>query len=55
MSLVEVENIATLQLFTVGGSGSMLPQEMLVNLGDLRCILVPSEGHHQNHDCLLSY
>ena len=40
MSLVEVENMATLQSFTLGGSGGMLPQEILVSLGLLRGFLV---------------
>ena len=35
MSLAEVENMATLQLFTLGGSGGMLPRENLI-LGALR-------------------
>ena len=43
MSLAEVEDMATLQLFTVGGSGGMLPQEILIISGVLRCILVHSE------------
>ena len=67
MSLAEVENMATLQLFTVGGPGGMLPQKILGILGVLRCILVHSEAyreahrvsqeeaHHHNHHCLLSY
>ena len=33
MSLAEVENIAALQLFTPGGSGGMVPQEILFILG----------------------
>ena len=45
MSLAEVENMAALQLFTVGESGGMLPQENLINSGVLRCILVHSEKH----------
>ena len=40
MSLVEVENTAALQSFTLGGSGAMAPQEIL---GLLRHILVHSE------------
>ena len=40
MSLVEVENTAALQSFTLGGSGAMLLQEIL---GLLRHILVHSE------------
>jgi len=47
MSLAEVDNMATLQLFTVGGSGGMLPQEILVILGVLRCIVVHSEAHRE--------
>ena len=42
MSLAEVENMTTLQLFTVGGSGGMLTQEIL---GVLRCILRDTENH----------
>ena len=38
MSLAEVENMAALP-FTLGGSGCMLPQEILVILGVLSCIL----------------
>ena len=41
MSLAEVENMATLQLFTVGGSGGML-QKFLMILGVLRCSEVHS-------------
>ena len=45
MSLAEVANMAVLQLFTLGGSGDMLPQEILVILGVLRCILRDTEKH----------
>ena len=45
ISLAEVENMATLQLFTLGGSGGMFPQEILVILGVLRSILVHSEAY----------
>jgi len=45
MSLAEVANMAALQLFTVGGSGGMLPQDILVILGVLRCILRDAEKH----------
>ena len=47
MSLAEVENMAALHPFTLGGSGSMLPQEILVILGVLRCILVQSETYRK--------
>ena len=33
MSLAKVENVAALQLFTLGGSGGMPPQEILTILG----------------------
>ena len=36
--LAEVENMAAMQSFTVGGSGGMLPHEILVILGVLRRI-----------------
>ena len=49
MSLAEVENMATLQLFTLGGSGGMLPQEML---GVLRHILVHSEAYREHTERL---
>ena len=39
MSLAEVENMAALELFTLGRSGGMLPQEVLVILDVLRHIL----------------
>ena len=45
MSLAELENMAALQLFTLGGSGGMLLQEILVILGVLRCILRHTEKH----------
>ena len=45
MSLAEVENMATLQLFTVGRSGGMLPQENLIISGLLRRIVVHSEAY----------
>ena len=43
--LAEVENMATLELFTLGRSGGMLPQENFVILGVLGCILVHSEAY----------
>ena len=49
MSLTEVENMATLQLFTLGGPGGMLPTEILIILGVLRCILVHSEAYREAH------
>ena len=63
ISLAKVENMAAMQLFTLGGSGSVLPR----NFGDFRCSEVHSEAHrephrasweethHHNHHCLLSY
>ena len=45
MSLAEVENMAALQPFTLGRSGVMVPQEILVILSVLRCILVHSEAY----------
>ena len=45
MSLAEVENMAALQLFTLGDA----PQEILVILGVLRCILVHSEAYKETH------
>ena len=39
MSLGEVVNIAALQLFTLGRSRGMIPQEILIILGVLRHIL----------------
>ena len=47
MSLAEVENMATIQLFTLGGSGGMLPQKFLMILAVLRCILVHSEAYRE--------
>ena len=44
ISLAEVENMAALQPFTLGGSGDMLPQEIL---GVLRRILVHSEAYRE--------
>ena len=35
MSLAEVENMATIQLFTLGGSGGMLPQKFLMILAEV--------------------
>ena len=57
MSLAEVENMADLQLFTLGGSGGMFPQEIFVILGVLRSILVHSEAYRETHraSCLPSY
>ena len=49
MSLAEVENMATLQSFTLGGSGGMLLQEMLIILGVLRHILVHSGAYREAH------
>ena len=49
MSLAEVENMAALHLFTVGGSGGMLPQEILMILGVLRRILGHSEAYREPH------
>ena len=49
MSLAEVKNKAALQLFTLGGSGGMLPQEILMILSVLRCILVHSEAYREAH------
>ena len=45
MSLAEVENMATLQLFTLGGVGGMLPQKILLILSILRRILRHTEKH----------
>ena len=44
MSLGEVVNMAAQKLFTLGGSGGMLPQKVLTILGVLRRILVHSEA-----------
>ena len=49
MSLGKVVNMAALQLFTLGGSGGMLPQEILMILGVLRRILVHSEAYRGAH------
>ena len=49
MSLGEVENMATLQLFTLGMSGAMLPQKNLMILSVLRCIPVHSEAYREIH------
>ena len=49
MSLAEVENMAAQQLFTLGVIGGMLPREILVILGVLRCILVHSEAYREAH------
>ena len=49
MSLAEVEKMAALQSFTVGQSGGMLPQEILVILGVLRQILTHSEAYREAH------
>ena len=49
MSLAEVENMAAQQPFTLGGSGGMLPQDILVILGVLRCILVHTEAYRGAH------
>ena len=52
MSLGEVENVAALQLFSLEGSGRMLPQENLVISGVLRCILVHSKAYRETHRAL---
>ena len=39
MLLAEVENMAALRSVHCRGSGGMLPQEILIILGVLRCIL----------------
>ena len=49
MSLAEVENVATIQLFTLEGSGGMLSQENLVISGFLRRILVHSKAYRETH------
>ena len=41
------ENMAALQLFTLGGSRGMLPQEILMTLGVLRHILVDSGAYRE--------
>ena len=45
MSLAEVENMAALQLFNVGGLGVWFPQEILGILDVLRCVLRHTEKH----------
>ena len=47
MSLSGVENMAALQLLTLGGYVGMLPQEILMILGVLRRILVQSEAYRE--------
>ena len=49
MSLGEVVNMAARKLFTLGGSGGILPQEILMILGVLRRILVHSEAYREAH------
>ena len=49
LSLGEVVNMAAQKLFTLGGSGGMLPQEILMSLGVLRRILVHSEAYREAH------
>ena len=49
MSLAEVENMAVLQLFTLGGSGGLFSQKIMVILGVLRCILMYSEAYRETH------
>ena len=50
MSLAEVENMATLQPFTLGGSGGSSPRKFDV----LTCILVHSEAYREAHmQCFL--
>ena len=49
MSLGEVMNMAAWKLFTQGGSGSMLLQEILMILGVLRRILAHSEVYREAH------
>ena len=44
-SLDEVVNMAGWKLFTLGASGGMFPQEIVMILGVLRRILVHSEKH----------
>ena len=41
--------MAAMQSFILGGSGEMLPQEVLVILGILRCVLVHSEAYREAH------
>ena len=45
----EVVNMATLQSFTLGGSGGMLPEENLIILGVLRRILMHSGAFREAH------
>ena len=45
MSLAEVENVAALQSFTLGGSGGMLPQEIFVI--QVRCSEAHSEAYRE--------
>ena len=45
----EVVNMATLQSFTLGRSGGMLPQENLIISGVLRRILMHSEAYREAH------
>ena len=47
--LAEVENMAVLQFLTLGGSGGILPQEILAILCALRHILVHSEAYREAH------
>ena len=49
MALAEVENMAALQLFNLGGCGGMLLQEILIISGVLRHILVHSEAYREVH------
>ena len=46
--LAEIDNMATLQLFAVGESRGMLPQEVFIILGILRHILVHSETYRKH-------
>ena len=45
MSLAEVEDVAAMHSLTLGGSGGMLRQEILVILGAFWCILRHTEKH----------
>ena len=49
MSLDEVVNMDARKLFTLGGSGGILPQEILMILGVLKLILVHSEAYREAH------
>ena len=49
MSLAEVENMAALQLFTLGGGGGVWGHAPPGNLGAMRCILVHSEAYREAH------